>query len=788
MAVTKGIIIEFRGNAAPLKSAINSIRNEAKTLDKELGYINKSLKFNPSSVTMWQQKQKVLTQEIDKTNSRLTELKNMKKQLEAQDLDKNSAEFREVEREITKAENKLKDFRKELVNVGSARLTALSESLKGIGKKLTDVGTTLSTQVSLPLSILGGKAVSSFADVDKTMQLTNKTMGNTEEQSKLLSDAMKDAAANSTFGMNDAATATLNFARAGLDAEQSASALAPAMNLAAGEGGSLDTVSAGLVATINGFHGTFDEAGHYADVFANACNNSALDVDSLSNAMSVAAPIFSSAGYAVEDAALYMGVMANNGIEADKAANSLKTGIARLVSPAKQGAEMMEQLGISVTNSDGTMKDSVTIQEELHKAFSQLSESEQIAAASAIFGKNQMAPWLALINTAPESVGALNTSLETTGTTTEMANSMMSGFGGSLEKLKSSLDVAVTSLGEALAPAIGTITEYIQKAVDWFNSLDDSTKEQIATFGLIVAAIGPVLLILGKLFTVVGTVIGIVSKAIGVFKLVTAFLGGPLSLAIAAAIAIGVLLWKNWDKIKTKAVELKNKVVAEWQALKNGVVQFVTALKTGVVNMWNALKERVTTIVSNVKEGIVNRFNSIKERVVSIITGVKDRVVSVFTNIKERVMSIWQGIKDNIVNPIKSAVELVSGFIQKIKNLFSGLKLQLPHFKLPHFRISGGKIPWGIGGMGEKPTIGVDWYAKGGIFTRPTLLGGMNGVGEAGAEAVLPLNKLWEEMDKRFDGTTINVYATPGMDVNELAAEVERRLIASQKRRRMAWA
>lgn len=788
MAVTKGITIEFRGNAAPLKSAINSIRNEAKTLDKELGYINKSLKFNPSSVTMWQQKQKVLTQEIDKTNSRLTELKNMKKQLEAQGLDKNSAEFREVEREITKAENKLKDFRKELVNVGSARLTALSESLKGIGKKLTDVGTTLSTQVSLPLSILGGKAVSSFADVDKTMQLTNKTMGNTEEQSKLLSDAMKDAAANSTFGMNDAATATLNFARAGLDAEQSASALAPAMNLAAGEGGSLDTVSAGLVATINGFHGTFDEAGHYADVFANACNNSALDVDSLSNAMSVAAPIFSSAGYAVEDAALYMGVMANNGIEANKAANSLKTGIARLVSPAKQGAEMMEQLGISVTNSDGTMKDSVTIQEELHKAFSQLSESEQIAAASAIFGKNQMAPWLALINTAPESVGALNTSLETTGTTTEMANSMMSGFGGSLEKLKSSLDVAVTSLGEALAPAIGTITEYIQKAVDWFNSLDDSTKEQIATFGLIVAAIGPVLLILGKLFTVVGTVIGIVSKAIGVFKLVTAFLGGPLSLAIAAAIAIGVLLWKNWDKIKTKAVELKNKVVAEWQALKNGVVQFVTALKTGVVNMWNALKERVTTIVSNVKEGIVNRFNSIKERVVSIITGVKDRVVSVFTNIKERVMSIWQGIKDNIVNPIKSAVELVSGFIQKIKNLFSGLKLQLPHFKLPHFRISGGKIPWGIGGMGEKPTIGVDWYAKGGIFTRPTLLGGMNGVGEAGAEAVLPLNKLWEEMDKRFDGTTINVYATPGMDVNELAAEVERRLIASQKRRRMAWA
>ncbi len=78
-----------------------------------------------------------------------------------------------------------------------------------------------------------------------------------------------------------------------------------------------------MVATINGFHGSFDEAANYADIFAAACNNLALDVDSLSGAMSVAAPIFSSARYKVNDAALYMGVMANNGIEAEVAANSL---------------------------------------------------------------------------------------------------------------------------------------------------------------------------------------------------------------------------------------------------------------------------------------------------------------------------------------------------------------------------------------------------------------------------------------------------------------------------------
>ena len=299
------------------------------------------------------------------------------------------------------------------------------------------------------------------------------------------------------------------------------------MNLAAGEGGNLDTVSGGLVATINGFHGSFEDAGHYADVFAAACNNSALDVDSLSHAMSVAAPIFSSAGYSVNDAALYMGIMANNGIDADKAANSLKTGLARLVSPAKEGAEMMDKLGISVTNSDGTMKSSIQIQKELHDAFGKLSESEQIAAASAIFGKNQMAPWLALINTAPEDVGELDTSLRNcAGTTDEMAEAMMSGFGGSLEKLKSSIDVLVTSIGEALAPTILKVATFIQNLVDKFNALTPAQQQVIVKIGLVVAAIGPLLVIIGKLLTSVGTIMTWAPKIVNGVSSIILFISG----------------------------------------------------------------------------------------------------------------------------------------------------------------------------------------------------------------------------------------------------------------------
>jgi len=556
----KGITIEIGGDTTKLEASLKSVNQEIKGTESKLKDINKLLKMDPGNTELLSQKYKTLQQEIKATKEKLDTLKEASKQADQalKDGTISKEQYDALQREIAETEQSLKSLEQEYKNFGSVQaqqIAAAGEKMKELGGKVEDAGKTLTTHVTLPLAAVGAAGVKSFAEVDKTMQLTNKTMGNTEEQAELLNKAMKDAAANSTFGMKDAATATLNFARAGLDAEQAASALAPAMNLAAGEGGDLDTVSAGLVATINGFHGSFEDAGHYADVFAAACNNSALDVDSLSHAMSVAAPIFSSAGYSVNDAALYMGVMANNGIDADKAANSLKTGLARLVSPAKEGAEMMDKLGISVTNSDGTMKSSIQIQKELHDAFGKLSESEQIAAASAIFGKNQMAPWLALINTAPEDVGKLDASLSScAGTTHQMAEAMMSGFGGSLEKLKSSIDVLVTSIGEALAPTIQKVAEFIQGLVDKFNALTPAQQETIVKIGLVVAALGPLLIVVGKVISSIGTimtwapkivsgvqsVIGIGSKLMGGLQALWGVIMANLIVLIVAAIAAAV--------------------------------------------------------------------------------------------------------------------------------------------------------------------------------------------------------------------------------------------------------
>lgn len=638
--------------------------------------------FDGNAKTMKQnaEQHKLLSEQIKVQEQRVEELNSMLEKSKTK-YGENATQTQKWQQAVSNAQAELNTLRNELNNLPTSldmvanKISEVGSKIETLGTTLSNIGSKLTTAVTVPIVGFATKAVTSFAEVDKTMQLTNATMGNTAEEASLLNDAMESAASNSTFAMSDAATATLNFARAGLDATQAADALAPAMNLAAGEGGTLDTVSAGLVATINGFGDSFDQAEHYADVFANACNNSALDVDSLSESLSVAAPIFSAAGYAIEDATLYMGTMANAGIDASEAANALKTGFARLVSPAKEGSEAMESLGLSVTNADGTMKDSVTLQKELHDAFSTLSESEQIAAASAIFGKNQMSNWLALINTAPDDVSALSTALEEEGTTAEMAEAMMGGFGGSIEKLKSSFDVLMTSMGRIISSYLVPIIEKIQTAIDAFQNMSDAEKDQIVRMGALAAAVGPLMMVVGKILTVVGKVMQFAPQISTAFKGISTVIGGISAPMIAIAgivltlVAAFKTLWETNEEFRTN-------MIAIWEQVKTTVMGFVTA----ITERFNALGIDLSSVVATL-EAIWMGFCSILgplfqaafqfvadtfQVILDVILGILDVFIAIFT-------LDWEKLKLAVSNIVLALVNYVVALFRNLWTLLKGI-------------------------------------------------------------------------------------------------------------------
>ena len=717
----KGLTIVLGADTSELVSAIHSVNTAISKTQTNLRDINKALKLDPGNVSLLKDKQNELATAIDQAKQKLEAEKEAMERLEASGVDKTSQEFRDLKVQIDLDESALKQLEKQMKNFGTVggqviaemgrKMQEVGDKIKAVGDKISSVGQSLTTTVTLPIVAAGTAAVTSFAEVDKTMTLANQTMGNTAEQASLLNKAMEEAASNSTFGMNDAAQASLNFARAGLDAQQAASAMAPAMNLAAGEAGDLDVVSSGLVATINGFGDTFEQAEHYADVFAAACNNSALDVNGLSESMSVAAPIFRTAGKDVEDAALYLGVMANAGIEANVAANSLKTGMARLAQPTKQAKEAMEDYGIAMSdiwNEDGSMKDSVEIQKNLHEAFAKLSEQEQMAAAGAIFGKNQMASWLALINTAPSEVDALSESIKnSTGTTQEMADAMMSGFGGSIEKLKSSLDVLMTSLGSIIAEYLTPVIEKIQGVIDMFMAMDEETKKQIVTIAGIVAAIGPVLLVGGKIISGIGTIIsamGTVATFIGgtLIPAITAISAPVLAVVAAvAALAAGfVYLYKTNDDFRNKVNELVSGIKENFgqmiETIKPALDELFTTIKTVVGELVEAFKqfmkdaEPVFEFIATGIAGVINGVMQAATPIINAVNSIIKMVSSVVKGLFSLLTGDFKGFASNMKDALKSMLDAIKSLLEAKLAFFKGI------FETFGSDIGAKAMQWGI--------------------------------------------------------------------------------------------
>lgn len=203
--------------------------------------------------------------------------------------------------------------------------------------------------------------------------------------------------------------------------------------------------------------------------------------------------------------------------------------------------------------------------------------------------------------------------------------------------------------------------------------------------------------------------------------------------------------------ISTVMTAIHNVISTIWNAISTKVSAALEAIKSVVTTVFNAIKAFVSPLWNSIKTAISTVVDSIKSKVSTAFNAVKSTVTSIFNGIKSTATTVWNGIKSAITTPIEAAKDKVKSMIDAIKGFFSGLNIQLPHIKLPHFRVTGtlSISPPSV------PHLSIDWYKEGGIMAKPTVFG-MNGSalmagGEAGAEAILPLAGFYRQLEAMLD-------------------------------------
>lgn len=372
------------------------------------------------------------------------------------------------------------------------------------------------------------------------------------------------------------------------------------------------------------------------------------------------------------------------------------------------------------------------------------------------------------------SLNDLNTIYtDVTGAATDATNQMYGGMEAKLSQLKNKFENSFAGLGqrilESLLPHLEKMADGLQKAIDWFDSLDDGTKDTIVTIGLLVAAIGPLLLIMGKLAGSISSIInlftnetvamglnavkkGVVAAATKSLKLAQAGLNGVMALgkiaisgvstalnflaanpivlviaAVAALVAGLIYLWNTNE-------DFKNAIISGWTYIQNlftSIDEFITGIfQTDWTNSFGAIGNLLNAFLANCE----NYYNAIKQ----IFSGVIDFVKGVFTGDWELALNGIKNIFSGIFNsflaiakaPLNGVIGLLNIVIDGLNFLIEGLNKV--SFDVPDWvpEIGGKKIGINIKKIGKIP-----YLANGG-----TLLNGAAIVAEAGPELLLQQN------------------------------------------------
>lgn len=477
-------------------------------------------------------------------------------------------------------------------------------SIDKIGTALTTTGTVLTTTLSVPILGAGAASVKMASDFESAMAKVKAISGATADEMERLTEKAVEMGALTKFSAKDSADAFTYMAMAGWDTEEMLAGIGGIMDLAAADGLDLATTSDIVTDALTAFGLQAQDTSHFVDVLAQASSSANTNVQMLGDSFRYVAPVAGALGFSVEDVALALGTMANSGIKGTQAGTSLRAALAAMTKPTDAAASIMEELGIEITNADGSMKSLMEIMEILRTSFADLTEAEKANAAATLFGRESMSAMLAIINASEEDFYSLADAIANSdGRAQEMAGTMMNNMGGAVEQLMGAIESFAILVGSALTPLITKVAAFLTTIVEKLNTLSDAQVEQLIKIAALVASIGPLVTVLGFLVSGFGTLITeglkflltVGTPMVATFGLVTRAIGAIIAIIAGVVLAVktAINIFKNLMETNE---EFRTRVTAIWDKVKsvfNGAGESFKKFKEVIASVFKELNEKI---------------------------------------------------------------------------------------------------------------------------------------------------------------------------------------------------
>lgn len=832
----KGITIEIDGDTSKLTDSLKKVDGQLKTTQSNLRDITRLLKLDPGNTDLLTQKQKNLKDAIQNTKDRLTELKKVQQDSVTPE------EWDAVQREIVETEQKLESLKKQYSDFGSVA----GQKIKVAGQKIQDFGSSIQKvgkkimPLSLGVTAIGTAAIGAAKELDNGYDTIITKTGATGKTLEGLQDQMDRVFATLPTDAEAAGTAIGEVnTRFGLTGDILGDVSAEFVRFAEINDTDLNSAIDSVDSIMEKFGVDTNQTGNVLGLMTDAGQRTGISMDTLEATLGKNGATLKEMGLGLTESVNLLANFEANGVDSSTAITALKKA---QQNATKSGKTMNSALkdGVNKIKNASTETEALNTATELFGAKGAAEMTQAIRE-----GRLSLDDLSASLGDYSDTVK--NTYNETLDPWDQMKvainNLMLAG-----NDLAQELFKTLAPIIEEVVKKVKEFTEWFRNLSDEQKETIVKIGLIVAAAGPLLVIFGKAISGIGGVVSAFGSLVGAapaVATALG--GLGVSF--GPLLVGgavIAGVIAGTVLIVKNWDKIKAGAKLLGDNIKKSFSDMKKGISDTWNKAKTLTSNAWNGIKTSISGAVSNVKSAVSGAWNTIKSTTSTVwnnvkstvttaannlktsagnsISGLKTTVSGAWDSIKTNASTAWDNVKSTITgklesakssvsnimnnmrntisgafnslsrmigNPFKNLVSAASGAIQRIRNIFSGVRLSLPRIKMPHFDVS-----WRELGPVRLPKISVRWYKKAYenavMFSQPTVMqtaAGPKGFGDgSGPEIVMGLNKLRELVGSTSTGNTINIYATPGMNVNQLADAVQARLAALERQKMRAWA